>query len=85
MKKSIKSKKGFTLTEMILVVAVIVIMAGVLIISAGELLSRTKNKSDDIENSRMSISASVSVNDARLAAEGFAANPYPTASSAAAT
>ena len=43
MKKIQKSKKGFTLIEMVLVIAIIVILAAVLILGSGGYLQRAKN------------------------------------------
>lgn len=39
MKKVVKSRKGFTLVEMVLVIAIIVILAGVLVFGVAKYLS----------------------------------------------
>ena len=48
MKKIQKSKKGFTLVEMVLVIAIIVILAAVLIIGVGDYLQRAHNAADSV-------------------------------------
>jgi type IV pilus assembly protein PilA len=42
MKKIQKSKKGFTLVEMVLVIAIIVILAAVLVLGIGAYLNKAK-------------------------------------------
>ena len=56
MKKIQKSKKGFTLIEMVLVIAIIVILAAVLILGIGGYLQRA-------DNAALSVSAHNSVID----------------------
>ena len=53
MKKVTKivNKKGFTLVEMMLVVAIVVIMAGVAFLSIGSVLSNSKTRQDNYKNS----------------------------------
>ena len=48
MKKIQKSKKGFTLIEMVLVIAIIVILAAVLILGIGGYLQRAKNAAQSV-------------------------------------
>ena len=48
MKKIQKSKKGFTLIEMVLVIAIIVILAAVLILGIGGYLNRANNAAQSI-------------------------------------
>ena len=47
MKKIQKSKKGFTLIEMVLVIAIIVILAAVLILGIGGYLASAHNSAID--------------------------------------
>ena len=49
MKKIQKSKKGFTLVEMVLVIAIIVILAAVLIIGVGTYIQRAQNAASSVE------------------------------------
>ncbi len=49
MKKISKSKKGFTLVEMVLVIAIIVILAAVLIIGVGTYIQRAQNAASSVE------------------------------------
>ena len=65
MKKIVKSRKGFTLVEMVLVIAIIVILAAVLVLGIGTYLNKAKaaassvmvhNSSISIVNSEMPLS-----------------------------
>ncbi|MCQ2527807.1 MAG: type II secretion system GspH family protein [Saccharofermentans sp.] len=44
-----KTKKGFTLIELVLVIAVIVILAGVLVMNISTYLDRAKNGSKEVD------------------------------------
>ena len=48
MKKIQKSKKGFTLVEMVLVIAIIVILAAVLVLGIGAYLTKAKAAAKNI-------------------------------------
>jgi len=56
MKKIRKSKVGFTLIEMVLVIAIIVILAAVLVMSVGTYINRAKNAASSLESHNASIS-----------------------------
>jgi len=48
MKKIQKSKKGFTLVEMVLVIAIIVILAAILLFGVGKYLNAANRAADSI-------------------------------------
>jgi type IV pilus assembly protein PilA len=60
MKKIQKSKKGFTLVEMVLVIAIIVILAAVLVLGIGTYLNKAKAASSSIKSHNASTNAVVS-------------------------
>ena len=49
MKKISKSKKGFTLVEMVLVIAIIVILAAVMLMSIGQYLEKAKTAASKVD------------------------------------
>ena len=57
MKKVVKSRKGFTLVEMVLVIAIIVILAAVLVLGIGTYLNKAKAAASSvmIHNSSISV------------------------------
>jgi len=67
MKKIQKNKKGFTLIEMVLVIAIIVILASVMVISVGGYLNKAKSAKVKVESHNSEIS---SANAAIVAAGG---------------
>ena len=66
MKKIQKSKKGFTLVEMVLVIAIIVILAAVLLLGIGQYLNAANAAASSITDHNNSTSAVVSVITAQL-------------------
>lgn len=56
MKKLNKSRKGFTLVEMVLVIAIIVILASVLVIGLGTYLDKAKAAASSVTKHNSSIS-----------------------------
>jgi len=64
MKKIQKSKKGFTLIEMVLVIAIIVILAAVLVMNVAGYLARAKNAASSVAEHNSSIDSAVSAIDA---------------------
>ena len=65
MKKIQKTKKGFTLIEMVLVIAIIVILAAVLVMAIGGYIARARNAASSVAAHNSSISAGVSAIDAQ--------------------
>lgn len=66
MKKISKSKKGFTLVEMVLVIAIICILAAVLVLSVTEYIDRANKATSVINDNRTEVSQAVSEIDAAL-------------------
>lgn len=66
MKKISKSKKGFTLVEMVLVIAIICILAAVLVLSVTDYISRAKKATSVINDNRTEVSSAVAEIDAAL-------------------
>ena len=61
MKKIQKTKKGFTLIEMVLVIAIIVILAAVLILGIGGYLARADNAAASVSVHNSAIDSVTSV------------------------
>lgn len=59
MKKIQKSKKGFTLVEMVLVIAIIVILAAVLIIGIGDYIARARNAASSVSAHNSDLTAAI--------------------------
>ena len=57
MRKIQKSKKGFTLIEMVLVIAIIVILAAVLVMNIGQYLDKAKSATSSVEEHNSAISS----------------------------
>lgn len=68
MKKISKSKKGFTLVEMVLVIAIICILAAVLVLSVTDYISRAKKATSVINDNRAEVTSAVAEIDAALGA-----------------
>ena len=68
MKKISKSKKGFTLVEMVLVIAIICILAAVLVLSVTDYISRTKKATSVINDNRAQVASAVGEIDGALGA-----------------
>lgn len=66
MKKISKSKKGFTLVEMVLVIAIICILAAVLVLSVTEYISRAKRATSVINDNRAQVESATGAIDAAL-------------------
>ena len=71
MKRIRKSKSGFTLLEMIIVVAIVVILAAVMIMTIGTYISNAKSKSAIAEQSRRSVVTNILSSEARMNELGF--------------
>lgn len=71
MKRIRKSKIGFTLLEMVIVVAIIAILAGVITISIGTFISNSKAKSISADEARSSAVVNIQSSEARMSELGF--------------
>ena len=66
-----KSKFGFSLLEMVMVVAIIVILAAVMVLSISSYISNAKAKSDLAEQSRRSAVTNIMSSEVRMSQLGF--------------
>ncbi len=71
MKRIHKTKVGFTLLEMIIVVAIIVILAGVITMSVGTYISNAKARSAQADDVRSSALVNIQSSEARMVELGF--------------
>ena len=71
MKRIIKSRKGFALAEMILVVAIIVILATVITLNVRTYIDRAQNASDKADSRRTSVLVNIRSSEANMNALGF--------------
>ncbi len=66
MKKISKSKKGFTLVEMVLVIAIICILAAVLVLSVTDYITRAQSATSVINANRAQVEAATGEIDSAL-------------------
>ena len=71
MSRFYKSKRGFTLVEMVIVIAIIVILAAVVTISVSGYLTRGHEKSDSLANERATFQSDNAAKNAAFVAAGF--------------
>ena len=71
MKRISKSKKGFSLTEVVLVVAIIVILASAFAIGIADYINTTEQASVKVDQSVSEISDNISTKESQLTAWGF--------------
>ena len=72
MKRIRKSKFGFSLLELVIVVAIVVILAAVMVMSIDTYLSNAYAKSDIAEQSRTSAVTNIRASEDRMVELGFA-------------
>ena len=93
MRKFNKSKYGFALAEMVLVIAIIVILAAVMIINVRTYISAAQSRSNRAESARTSAITNIGQCESRMATLGFNATsgnitvvtPSPAGGSASST
>ena len=66
-----KTKKGFTLLEIIIVVAIIIILASVLALNIGQIISPVKNKNSSVDQSVQDMRGEFSVYESKLSRYNF--------------
>ena len=66
MKKISKSKKGFTLVEMVLVIAIICILAAVLVLNVTDYITRAQSATSVINDNRAQVASATGAIDAAL-------------------
>lgn len=71
MKKLMKNKTGYTLIELVMVVALIVILAGVMVLNISTYVRRAKNASSLESSERTSAVGMISESEMHLSALGF--------------
>lgn len=71
MKRISKSKKGFTLTEIVLVVAIIIILASSFAIGIAEYINTSEAAADQVDASVAALSEAVADKEGKLAGYGF--------------
>ena len=71
MKKLLKSKKAFTLLEIMLVVTILVILAGALGLSVSQIINSANSASDSLAADRNQTTADFVASEAYFAGLGF--------------
>ena len=71
MKRIVKSRKGFALVEMVLVIAIIVILAAVLTMSISTYISNARARSNEADASRRSVLVNIAASEAHMGTLGF--------------
>jgi len=64
LKKICKGRKGFTLIEMVLVIAIIVILAAVMVISVSGYLAKASKAKDSVKSHNVSLGSASAAIDA---------------------
>ncbi len=71
MKKIAKNKKGFTFTEIVLVVAIIVILASAMLVGVNEYLTTAHNAEDNVNDSIDNLTDTIADKENDLRNKGF--------------
>lgn len=71
MRKINKTKKGFTLIEMVMVIAIIVLLASVVTFNAVEIYNGSKSGQSDVEQSQNKMTQGIQASEQMLADHNF--------------
>lgn len=71
MQRKIKTKRGFTLVEIILVIAIIIILAAALALSVHDILANAHAAKSSISSNVSEKQAGISASESKLASYGF--------------
>jgi len=71
MRRLIKTKRGFTLVEIVLVIAIIIILAGVTALSVSDILGRQKQASSSVQEAVSDAKKNILSKEKNLSAYGF--------------
>jgi len=71
MRRLSKTKKGFTLLEIILVIAIIVILAGALSLGVSDILSNARKGNSSVSEAQESVTQGIKASEEKLASYGF--------------
>lgn len=74
MKRRYKTKAGFSLVELVMVIAVIVILAAVMSINISTYITNAKSKSSEADSLRNSARDNINEREASIVAYGFQPN-----------
>ena len=71
MQRIYKTKRGFTLVEMLLVIAIIVILASVVAINVGSYITRSQRAKNEKSEEVSTLKSGISVQESFLGSYGF--------------
>ncbi|MBQ1894465.1 MAG: type II secretion system protein [Clostridiales bacterium] len=71
MRKINKTKKGFTLIEMVMVIAIIILLASVVTFNAVEIYNGSKSGQSDVEQSQNKMTQGIQASEQMLADHNF--------------
>lgn len=71
MKKVQKTKRGFTLLEIVLVIAIIMILAAATIFAINDILTHSKQANSSVNASVSQVTSGIKASESKLKAYGF--------------
>lgn len=78
MRRYTKTKKGFTLVEMVLVIAIILILASVVAISVSDILKNSKAAATSVDVATGTMKDGIAEQEDLLKSQGFGGGVYKT-------